>query len=71
MSIFSKLGDLAKSSKVTTSAVVILLACIVGVSAQFVTNKKDGVAEQAAEQALRNYGIEIDFSPENGGANTE
>ena len=64
MSIFSKLKELSSKNKTVTSVIAISLACIVGISAQYVTKKKDGFAEQAAEKVLQSYGLDIDFSPE-------
>jgi len=64
MFILSKLKKLSSKNKTAASIAAIALACIVGVSAQHVTKKKDGFAEQASEKVLQTYGIDIDFSPE-------
>jgi len=46
------------------SIVIIVILFIVGVSAAYLSGKKDSPVEQLAEAALRTQGIDLDFSPE-------
>tara|TARA_R110000796_G_scaffold65782_2_gene151783 strand:+ start:2792 stop:2980 length:189 start_codon:yes stop_codon:yes gene_type:complete len=46
------------------AAIIVSVAVIIGSLAPIITKKKDSVAEQLSEAVLREYGTDIDFTPD-------